>query len=372
MGDAHYLPQPPLSEVPGRGARGVARRPQAELLPVPYFHVVFTLPAGDRRRSPSRTRRIVYDLLIPRRRRDADHDRRRPKHLGAQIGVIAVLHTWGQTLTHHPHVHCLVPGGGVAVDGTRWIACKPGFFLPSGCCPGLFRRLFLDASDAPFRRGGLASSAIWPGSPTTSVFAERARAAAASADWVVYAKRAFRRTRARARLSRPLHPPRRDRQLQARCASTTMASHSATRTIVADGRARKVMTLAPHEFIRRFLLHVLPGGFHRIRHYGFFAKGDTRLQSRTRPGSTWIPGWPGARRRRAAGGRRAQGRRSSRFRCRLSRLRRPDAPHRAHPRTTSRRLPLRHVMTVNAPLDPDRLMLQRRAVLPTAPRRTAP
>ena len=232
MGDAHYLPQSPLPEVPGRGRAAMARRPRggaaAGSLLSRRLH-----PAGvDPRASRSRTRRPSTTSCSgppPRRSSTIAAD---PKHLGARIGLTAVLHTWGSTLTHHPHVHVIVPGGGLSPDGSRWIACKPGFFLPVARAvapvpPPLPRQALRRAARGrPPRllRRPRARSPTRP--PSTPRLAPLRRI-----QWVVYAKRPFAGPQSRARLSRALHPSRRDLELPARRRSTRRASPSTGRTI---------------------------------------------------------------------------------------------------------------------------------------------
>ena len=241
---------------------------QAELLPVPYFHVVFTLPPAAAEIA-FQNKQTVYALLM--RAAAQALMTLAAERLGARIGLIAVLHTWGQTLTHHPHVHCLVPGGGVALDGQRWVARKPNFLLSVRALSKAFRRLFLDGLHAAFRRGELGFFGDLVPLAKAAAFAERVRALRQS-PFVVYAKP-------------PFGGPERVLAYLARYTHRTAVANS--RLLVVDddevafsykdyrrgGRSR-VMRLAPHEFIRRFLLHVLPDGFHRIRHYGFLAKGD--------------------------------------------------------------------------------------------------
>jgi hypothetical protein len=242
---------------------------QAELLPVPYFHVVFTLPApvAD---IAFQNKETVYAILF----RAAAETLRRiaadPKHLGAEAGVVAVLHTWGQNLHHHPHIHCVVPGGGPSLDGTRWVACRPGFFLPVRVLSRLFRRLFLDELCAAFEVGELGFFGALADLAEPAAFTRRLRALR-RVDWVVYAKPPFGGpAQVLAYLGRYTH----------RVAIANSRLVSASDTDVAfrwrdyrhHGKS-KVMTLDTHEFIRRFLLHTLPDGFHRIRHYGFLANG---------------------------------------------------------------------------------------------------
>ena len=241
---------------------------QAELLPVPYFHVVFTLPPAAAEIA-FQNKQTVYGLLM--RAAAEALITLAAERLGAGIGLIAVLHSWGQTLTHHPHVHCLVPGGGIALDGQRWVACKPNFLLSVRALSKTFRRLFLGGLAAAFRRGELGFFGELVPLADPGAFAERVCALRQS-PFVVYAKP-------------PFGGPERVLAYLARYTHRTAIAN--TRLAVVDddevafsykdyrrgGRSR-VMRLAPHEFIRRFLLHVLPDGFHRIRHYGFLANGD--------------------------------------------------------------------------------------------------
>jgi hypothetical protein len=241
---------------------------QAELLPVPYFHVVSTLPPAAAEIA-FQNKQTVYGLLM--RAAAEALMTLAAERLGARIGLIAVLHTWGQTLTHHPHVHCLVPGGGVALDGRRWIPCKPNFLLSVHALSKTFRRLFLDGLAAAFERGELGFFGDLAPLADPDAFAGRVRALRNS-PFVVYAKP-------------PFGGPERVLAYLARYTHRTAIANS--RIVAVDdnevafsykdyrraGRER-VMRLAPHEFIRRFLLHVLPNGFHRIRHYGFLASGE--------------------------------------------------------------------------------------------------
>jgi len=240
---------------------------QAELLPVPYFHVVFTLPAAAAEIA-FQNKQAVYALLF----RTAAETLRRiaadPKHLGAEVGLVAVLHTWGQTLQHHPHVHCVVPGGGPSPDGARWIACRPGFFLPVRVLSRLFRRLFLNELRAAFEAGQLRFLGDLADLAGRADFVRRLRDLR-RLEWVVYAKPPFGGPeQVLAYLGRYTH----------RVAIANSRLIEVTGSDVAfrwkdyrhHGKA-KLMVLAAHEFIRRFLLHTLPDGFHRIRHYGFLA-----------------------------------------------------------------------------------------------------
>ena len=241
---------------------------QAELLPVPYFHVVFTLPPAAAEVA-FQNKRTVYGLLM--RAAAEALMTLAAERLGARLGLIAVLHTWGQTLTHHPHVHCLVPGGGVALDGQRWIACKPNFLLSVRALSKTFRRLFLDGLAAAFARGELGFFGELAPLADPGALAERIRALRDS-PFVVYAKPPFGGPeRVLAYLARYTH-----RTAIANSRLVAVADDEVAFTYRDYRRAgrERVMRLAPHEFIRRFLLHVLPDGFHRIRHYGFLAKGD--------------------------------------------------------------------------------------------------
>ena len=243
---------------------------QADLLPVPYFHVVFTLPAPVAEIA-FQNKEAVYAILFRTAAETLRTIAADPKHLGAEIGLVAVLHTWGQTLQHHPHVHCVVPGGGPSPDGTRWIACRPGFFLPVKVLARLFRRLFLDELAHAFEDGELGFFGDLVALAEPAAFARRLRQLR-QLDWVVYAKPPFGGpAQVLAYLGRYTH----------RVAIANSRLVNITDTDVAfrwkdyrhHGKA-KIMTLAADEFIRRFLLHTLPDGFHRIRHYGFLANGQ--------------------------------------------------------------------------------------------------
>jgi hypothetical protein len=237
------------------------------LLPVPYFHVVFTLPPAAAEVA-FQNKRTVYGLLM--RAAAEALMTLAAERLGSRLGLIAVLHTWGQTLTHHPHVHCLVPGGGVALDGERWVACKPNFLLSVRALSKTFRRLFLDGLAAAFARGELGFFGQLAPLADPTAFAERVRALRDS-PFVVYAKPPFGGPeRVLAYLARYTH---RTAIANSRLVAVDDEVAFSYRDYRRAGRER-VMRLAPHEFIRRFLLHVLPDGFHRIRHYGFLARGD--------------------------------------------------------------------------------------------------
>jgi hypothetical protein len=254
----------------GAAAREWLAEREAELLPVPYFHVVFTLPA----RIASiayQNKAVVYDLLFKASSEAVLTIAADPEHLGVRIGITAVLHTWGSTMTHHPHVHMIVPGGGISLDGSRWLSCQPRFLLPVPVLTKLFQGLMLAKLLAAHRAGRLAFFG------PHAHLAERKAFAAYLAPlrritWYVYAKPPFGGPKAvLAYLARYTHRVAiANSRLIARDQQGVTFRYKDYR---ADGRARqKVMTLSTHEFIRRFLIHVLPKGFHRIRHYGLLAR----------------------------------------------------------------------------------------------------
>jgi hypothetical protein len=255
----------------GAAAREWLAEREAELLPVPYYHVVFTLPApiAD---IAYQNKAVIYGILFKAAAETLITIAADPKHLGARIGLTAVLHSWGSALTHHPHVHIIVPGGGISLDGQRWIPCRPGFFLPVRVLSRLFRRLFLQKLVAARDAGRLQFFGDHAQLAERNAFTAYL-APSRKAEWVVYSKRPFGGPEAvLAYLSRYTH----------RVAISNSRLIAITDTSVtfkwkdyrANGRARaKVMTLAIDEFIRRFLIHVLPDGFHHIRHYGLFANG---------------------------------------------------------------------------------------------------
>src|SRR3954452_20096194 len=238
---------------------------QAELLPVPYFHVVFTLPAPAAEIA-FQNKAAVYAILISAAAEALSTIAADPRHLGAEIGFVAVLHTWGQNLQHHPHIHCLVPGGGLSPDGRRWISCRPGFFLSVAVLSCLFRRLFLEKLRAAFDAGKLAFFGALAGLAAAPVFARRL-SKLRRAEWVVYAKRPFAGPAAvLAYLSRYTH---RVAISNSRLIDMTGDQVRFRWRDYRHHNKRRVMTLAADEFIRLFLLHTLPYGFHHIRHYGF-------------------------------------------------------------------------------------------------------
>jgi hypothetical protein len=241
---------------------------KAELLPVPYFHVVFSLPAQIRPIA-YQNKEKVYGILFKTMAQALTTIAADPKHLGAQIGITAVLHTWGQNLDHHPHVHGIVPAGGISPDTKRWVPCRPGFFLPVRVLSRLFRRLFLSALEAAFAAGEIEFFSDLAGLHDPRAF-KAYLSPLRRFEWVVYAKRPFAGPKAvLAYLSRYTH---RVAIANSRLVSLANGQVRFRWKDYRDGKI-KVMTLAAAEFIRRFLLHVLPDGFHRIRHYGLFANG---------------------------------------------------------------------------------------------------
>jgi hypothetical protein len=256
----------------GAAAREWLAEREAELLPVPYFHVVYTLPAAIRDIA-YQNKAVIYDLLFKASAETTLKIAATPRHLGARIGFMSVLHTWGSALTHHPHVHMVVPGGGLSRDGSKWIACRPRYFLPVEVLSALFRRLFLKMLLTAHHAGQL------------QFFGDHVRLAHKAAfkayltplreiDWVVYAKEPFAGPEQVLRyLSRYTHRIAiSNRRLLAADQNDVTFKYKDYR-IEGPGRY-KTMTLATDEFIRRFLIHVLPKGFHRIRHYGLLANGD--------------------------------------------------------------------------------------------------
>jgi hypothetical protein len=244
-----------------------ARR--AELPPTPYYHVVFTSPAPIADIAYT-NKAAVYDALFKAASQTLLTIAADPKHLGAKIGVTMVLHTWGSALTHHPHVHAIVPGGGLSPDGARWVACRRGFFLPVRVLSRLFRRLMLERLAAAHAQGVLTFFGAHAQLHDAEAFRAFLRPLR-RAEWVVYAKRPFAGPEAvLAYLARYTHrvaiADSRLRAFDGERVTFTWKDYRRT------GKDRyRLMTLDAHELIRRFLLHVLPDGFHRIRHYGLFA-----------------------------------------------------------------------------------------------------
>lgn len=257
-----------------RAARHWLEARQADLLPVEYYHVVFTLPepiSAIAYTNKAAIYRLLFDVVAETLLTIAAD----PKHLGAQIGATLVLHTWGSALTHHPHVHGIVPGGGISPNGERWVACRRGFFLPVRVLSRLFRRRFVEELEKLHRGNQLQFFGEHAGLADAGTFG-RWLAPLRTCEWVVYAKRPFAGPEAvLAYLSRYTHRVAiSNRRLVAMDESGVSFRWKDYR---AKGRTRhKTMTLAPAEFMRRFLLHVLPGGFHRIRHYGLLANAMRR------------------------------------------------------------------------------------------------
>jgi hypothetical protein len=251
----------------GAAAKQWLAEREAELLPVPYYHVVFTLPAAIADIA-YQNKAVIYDILFKASAEALTTIAADPKHLGARVGITSVLHTWGSAMTHHPHAHMIVPGGGIALDGKRWVSCRPGFFLAVRVLSRLFRRLFLEKLvTAHHQLQFFGNHALLADTQTFATYLAPLR----RTEWVVYAKRPFGGPQAvLAYLSRYTH-----RVAISNSRLIAFDSNGVTfrwKDYRAEGRERqKLMTLATGEFIRRFLIHVLPSGFHRIRHYGLFA-----------------------------------------------------------------------------------------------------
>ena len=249
-------------------ARAWLEAREAELLPVPYFHVVFTLPAAIGAIA-YRNKAKVYGLLLAAAAETLTTIAADSKHLGADIGVTAVLHTWGQNLDHHPHVHCIVPGGGISPNRDRWVRCRPKFFLPVRVLARLFRRLFLQRLEAMHTAGELQFLAGLKARHAFKAYLAPLR----KTEWVVYAKQPFAGPKqVLAYLARYTH--------RVAIANSRLLDLDETHVSFrwkdyreSGHHKSKIMRLEVGEFMRRFLLHVLPDGFHRIRHYGLFANG---------------------------------------------------------------------------------------------------
>ena len=258
----------------GAAARTCLAEREADLLPVGYFHVVFTLPA-EIASVAFQNKAVVYDLLFKAASETMLTIAADPRHLGARIGITAVLHTWGSALTHHPHVHMVVPGGGIALDGTRWISTRPAFLLPVRVLGKLFRRLFLTRLIQLYDAGKLAFFGSLASLAERRAFL-RHLAPIRKTRWVVYAKAPFAGPEAvLAYLSRYTHRIAiSNRRLISFDEKGVTLRYKDYRR---DGPERQsVMTLATDEFIRRFMSHVLPRGFHRIRHYGLLASSSRK------------------------------------------------------------------------------------------------
>jgi len=240
---------------------------QSELLPVEYFHVVFTLPE-QLAALALQNKRLLYGMLFRAAAESLQSIAADPKRLGARIGFFAILHTWGQTMTHHPHVHCVVPGGGLAPDGSAWVRCRPRFFLPVRVLSRRFRTLFLQYLERAYRDGNLPSFGelrCLKEPANFALFLRRMR----KSDWVVYAKP-------------PFGGPERVLDYLGRYTHRVAISNQRLKALQGDQVTfaykdyrqpdrPKAMVLSATEFLRRLLLHVLPNGFQRIRYYGFLA-----------------------------------------------------------------------------------------------------
>ena len=258
----------------GAAARTWLAAREADLLPVGYFHVVFTLPA-EIAAIAFHNKALLYDLLFKTASETTLTIAADPRHLGARIGITAVLHTWGSAMTHHPHIHMIVPGGGIAPDGDRWISSRPAFLLPVRVLGALFRRLFLTRLLALHDAGELAFFGQLAHLADRRAFL-RHLSPLRKKRWVVYAKPPFAGPEAvLAYLSRYTH-----RVAISNTRLLRVDEHGVTFRYKDYRRStpdrQQVMTLSADEFIRRFLLHCLPRGFHRIRHYGLLASGTRK------------------------------------------------------------------------------------------------
>jgi hypothetical protein len=258
----------------GAAAKDWLAAREADLLPVGYFHLVFTLPA-EIAPLAYQNKAVVYDLLFRTAAETLLTIAADPQHLGAQIGITAVLHSWGSAMTHHPHLHIIVPGGGISLDGLRWVRCRPGFLLPVRVLSRLFRRLFLARLADAHVAGRLAFFGEIEGLGRRKAFTAHL-APLQKKKWFVYAKPPFAGPEAvLAYLARYTH---RVAIANSRLVSLNERGVSFRyKDYRRNGQARfRTMTLEPNEFIRRFLLHVLPKGFHRIRHYGLLASATCK------------------------------------------------------------------------------------------------
>ena len=246
----------------------------ADLLPVEYFHVIFTA-APAIAVIALQNKKTMYDILLRASAHTLQQIAADPRHLGAEIGFLSILHTWGQNLMHHPHVHCVVPGGGLSPDGTRWIACRPGFFLPYRILREVFRGKVLDMTRRAFAQGDLSFHGKLAHLNDPDSFAAHLRTAYAS-NWVIHLKPPFGGPEQVLKyLARYTHRVAISNQ---RLVSLNNGKVQFRWKDYAHGNRKRVMTLDATEFIRRFLLHVLPKGFVRIRHYGFLANACRQNQ----------------------------------------------------------------------------------------------
>ncbi|MDH0912848.1 IS91 family transposase [Rhizobium pusense] len=258
----------------GQASRDWLAARQADLLPVGYFHVVFTVPQEIAAIS-FQNKAALYAIQFQAAARTLRRLAADPRHLGAEIGFIAVLHSWGQNLHYHPHIHCIVPGGGLSADQSRWVACRAKFFMPVRVLSRLFRRVFLEELKHAYDLGQLQFCGDIAGLADPAAF-NRIVKEARRVDWVVYAKP-------------PFAGPEQVLAYLGRYTHRIAISHSRLIGMEGDrvtfrwkdyrhGGRQKVMMLDAHEFIRRFLLHAVPDGFHRIRHYGLLANGHRQLK----------------------------------------------------------------------------------------------
>jgi hypothetical protein len=255
----------------GPAARDWMEARAEDLLPIEYFHVVFTIPA-EIAQIAYWNKKAIYGLLFRVSAETVMRIAADPKRMGARIGMTSVLHTWGSAMTHHPHIHMIVPGGGLSPDGTRWVPSKPGFFLQVRVLSRLFRRLFIDGLVALHHAGELAFFGNLEHLAQTDAFTAW-MAPFRKSEWVVYSKPSFGGPEAVfAYLSRYTHRVAISNHRLVSADADTVAFRWKDYRIK-NGDRQKVMHLATPEFIRRFLIHVLPDGFHRIRHYGLLASG---------------------------------------------------------------------------------------------------
>ena len=255
----------------GAAAREWLGEREAELLPVPYFHVVFTLPVAIADIA-YQNKAVIYDLLFKASSETMLTIAADPKHLGARIGILSVLHSWGSALTHHPHVHMIVPGGGFSLDGKSWVSCRPLFLLSVDVLSALFRGLFLHKLRAAYQAGALQFFGKHARLIDPRAFAAYL-APLWNTNWVVYCKHPFGGPKEVLRyLARYTHRIAISNRRLIACDQKGVTFKWKDYRIEGPERYQ-VMTLATHEFIRRFLMHVLPAGFHRIRYYGLLASG---------------------------------------------------------------------------------------------------
>jgi hypothetical protein len=258
----------------GPAARDWMAARAEDLLPVEYFHVVFTLPA-EIARIAYWNKKAIYGLLFKASAQTVSTIAADPKRLGARVGMTSVLHTWGSALTHHPHIHMIVPGGGLSKGGSRWVACRPGFFLHVRVLSRLFRRLFIEGLLALHRAGELTFFSDLVGLSNPQAFAAYL-APLRKIEWVVYAKPPFGGPeQVLAYLSRYTHRVAISNSRLISADANTVTFKWKDYRVKSDDR-RSVMRIATGEFIRRFLIHVLPDRFHRIRHYGMLASSGRK------------------------------------------------------------------------------------------------